>query len=216
MNRLIKKNAMKEQEEMPLMKKKIKKLCAALLCVLLLTGLGACAKEFVPDKTPDSQEKNTSDSTPETKTGKRVYFAAPMFNQSEKDYNLKLTAVLEEFGYEVFLPQRDGIEAAKLEGKTEQELIDMIFPLDVEEVLKADILFMNMDGRVPDEGACVELGIGYANGKRCYGFKTDTRTIELGMDLNPMIAGCMIEIFRDFDGDRMIEQLRSYLENHDL
>lgn len=25
----------------------------------------------------------------------------------------------------------------------------------------------------PDEGVCVELGLAYANGKRCYGFKSD-------------------------------------------
>ena len=50
-------------------------------------------------------------------SGKKVYFAGPLFNQAEKDFNLELTGVLEEYGYEVFLPQRDGIEAALLEGK---------------------------------------------------------------------------------------------------
>ena len=43
--------------------------------------------------------------------GNKVYFAGPMFNQAEKEYNLKITKLLEEFGYQVFLPQRDGIEA---------------------------------------------------------------------------------------------------------
>ena len=62
--------------------------------------------------------------------GNKVYFAGPMFNQAEKDYNLKITKLLEEYGYQVFLPQRDGIEAARLEGKTEEELITMIFDLD--------------------------------------------------------------------------------------
>ena len=33
----------------------------------------------------------------------------------------------------------------------------------------------------------MELGIAYGNGKRCYAFKTDTRSIELGLDINPMI-----------------------------
>jgi len=68
----------------------------------------------------------------------------------------------------------------------------MIFSLDESEVKKADIIFMNLDGRVPDEGACVELG----------------------MDLNPMISGCMIKIFKDFNGDKMIEQLRAYLSEN--
>ena len=139
-----------------------------------------------------------------------------MFNQAEKEYNLKITKLLEEFGYQVFLPQRDGIEAAKLEGKTEEELIKMIFDLDAGQVRKADIIFMNIDGRVPDEGACVELGIAYGIGKRCYGFKTDSHSVEMGLDMNPMISGCMIKIFKNFDGDKMIEELKQYLSKHYL
>ena len=42
------------------------------------------------------------------KIGNKIYFAAPLFNQSEQDYNLKITNILESYGYEVFLPQRDG------------------------------------------------------------------------------------------------------------
>ena len=148
--------------------------------------------------------------------GNKVYFAGPMFNQAEKEYNLKITKLLEEFGYQVFLPQRDGIEAAKLDGKTEEELIKMIFDLDAGQVRKADIIFMNIDGRVPDEGACVELGIAYGIGKRCYGFKTDSHSVEMGLDMNPMISGCMIKIFKNFDGDKMIEELKQYLSKHKL
>ncbi len=148
--------------------------------------------------------------------GKKVYFAGPMFNAGEKDYNLKVTKVLEEYGYQVFLPQRDGIEAAKLEGKTEEELVKMIFPLDAGEVRKADIVFMNIDGRVPDEGAGVELGIAYASGKRCYGFKTDVRAVEFGLEMNPMISGCMIKIFKNFDGDKLIEEIKEYLSKNAL
>ena len=139
-----------------------------------------------------------------------------MFNAAEKGFNLKVTQVLEEYGYQVFLPQRDGIEAAKLEGKTEEELVNMIFPLDAGEVKKADIIFMNIDGRVPDEGASVELGIAYAAGKRCYGFKTDARAVEFGLEMNPMISGCMIKIFKNFDGDKLIEEIRQYLSKNAL
>lgn len=148
--------------------------------------------------------------------GNRVYFAAPLFSQSEKDYNLRLAAVLEEYGYEVFLPQRDGIKAALLEGKTEEELIRIIFEKDIGEIIKSDIVFMVLDGRVPDEGACVELGYAYAIGKRCYGAKTDTRTAEQSLDLNPMISGCFVRIFKDYSGDVLIQQLRDYLSVNEL
>ena len=148
--------------------------------------------------------------------GNRVYLASPMFSQAEKDYNLKIAHLLEEYGYEVFLPQRDGLEAAFLKDKSEQELAELIFNLDYQEVLKADIIFMNIDGRVPDEGANVELGMGYAVGKRCYGFKTDTRSIQHVLDVNPMITGCMIKVFKNFDGDELIKEIREYLSKNKL
>ena len=159
---------------------------------------------------PYSQEMTENESS-----GKKVYFAGPLFNQAEKDFNLELTGVLEEYGYEVFLPQRDGIEAALLEGKTEEELIEMIFSLDAGEVCKADILFMNLNGS-PDEGACVDLGGRRTIRKRSYGFKTDTRSVEAGMDLNPMISGCMTRIFKNYDGDMLIEEIKEYLSENDL
>lgn len=162
-------------------------------------------------KVNDGYEKITDDNA-----GKKVYFAGPMFCQAEKDYNLKIANILEKHGYKVFLPQRDGFEAAMLEGKTEEELTKMIFEKDVSEIRKADILFMNLDGRVPDEGACIELGIAYAENKRCYGMKTDTRSAELILDLNPMIAGCFKKIFKNFDGEALIKELENYLEKNSL
>ena len=145
-----------------------------------------------------------------------IYFAAPLFSQSERDYNLFLTKILEAHGYTVFLPQRDGFLASELENKTETEKTEMIFNKDVSEILKADILFMVLDGRVPDEGACVELGIAYANKKRCYGIKTDSRSAEMGLDLNPMISGCFIRIFKDYDGEKVIEALKKFLAENEL
>ena len=181
----------------------MKKFLFLLICLFLVCA--ATAESISPDA------ENT-----EVASGKKVYFAAPLFSQGEKDYNLQLTHILEAHGYEVFLPQRDGYLAAELEGKTEEELTQMIFEKDVSEVLKADIIFMLLDGRIPDEGACVELGIAYANGKRCYGFKTDARSVEINMDLNPMIAGCFTKLFKNFDGDALVEELEQYLAENEL
>lgn len=170
------------------------------------------------DDAADAEEAKESDEDEPVASSKktRVYLAGPLFNQSEKDWNLRLAEMLEEHGYEVFLPQRDGIEAALLEGKTEEELTQMIFEKDEGEVLKADVLFMNLDGRAPDEGACVELGIAYASGKRCYGVKTDTRSVESNIDVNPMLTGCFTELFKDYDGDAVIEAIEEYLEENEL
>ena len=52
--------------------------------------------------------------------------------------------------------------------------------------------------------------------KRCYGVKTDARSVEINMDLNPMIAGCFIKLFKNFDGDALIEELEQYLSGNEL
>lgn len=147
---------------------------------------------------------------------KRVYFAGPLFCQSEKEYNAKLTSVLERNGYSVFLPQRDGIEAATIQGKSAAEITEKIFRKDTSEILKADIFFMVLDGRIPDEGACVELGIAYASGKKCYGIKTDTRALELGLEINPLIGGCFKTMIHVKSGVDAVERLSAYLQNNQL
>ena len=148
--------------------------------------------------------------------GKRIYFAAPLFSEAEREYNLKLTNVLERYDYTVFLPQRDGFLASELEGLTEQEKTTKIFNKDREELLHADICFALLDGRTPDEGVCVELGIAYANAKRCYGFKTDARSVELDMDLNPMISGCLTKLFYNTNGEAALTSLTEYLSHNQL
>jgi nucleoside 2-deoxyribosyltransferase len=189
---------------------------AVILCAGMLLPFSAYANDADYEANIAAVEAFKAGVVKNVGQGKKVYFASPMFNHAEKEFNLRITKVLEDYGYQVFLPQRDGIEAAKLEGKTEDELITMIFALDSTEVKKADIVFMNIDGRVPDEGACVELGMAYGIGKRCYGFKTDTHSVELGLDMNPMISGCMIRIFKNPDGDRLIEEIRQYLSENAL
>ena len=95
-------------------------------------------------------------------------------------------------------------------------MVRLIFAKDESEILKSDIVFFLVDGRVPDEGGCVELGIGYAHNKRCYGFMTDTRSLELGLLLNPIISGALIKLFHDYDGEVLLGELRQYLSENEL
>lgn len=198
------------------MKKITEILSTVILCVIMLFSFAVCANAGGNVNDTAAEDEFKAKIVRNIGHGKKVYFAGPMFNQAEKEFNLRITKVLEDYGYQVFLPQRDGIEAAKLEGKTEEELIKMIFALDAGEVKKADIVFMNIDGRVPDEGASVELGIAYGIGKRCYGFKTDTRAVEFGLEMNPMISGCMIKVFKNYDGDKLVEEIKQYLSSNKL
>ena len=196
------------------MKKYMMSATAVILCLSMMISVVAFGENAADEN--NSEALTVLGEETESASGKRVYFAAPLFSQSERDYNLKLTELLEDYGYEVFLPQRDGFLAPELDGLTEEELTQKIFEKDVSEVLKADIVFMLLDGRIPDEGACVELGIAYANNKRCYGFKTDSRSVEINLDLNPMITGCFTKLFKDLDGDRLMESLKQYLSENEL
>ncbi len=211
------------------MKKVEIKIIGTLMCITMAFAFAACSNSAPAES---SAAKSTAQTTATISSsvaagssstavntnasGNKVYFAGPLFSQSERDYNLKITKILEDNGYQVFLPQRDGFLATEMEGKTEEEKRKMIFEKDAGEVKKADIVFMNLDGRVPDEGACVELGIAYAEGKRCYGFKTDSRVVEKDLDLNPMISECFVKLFENTDGEKLIKELEEYLEENKL
>jgi len=62
----------------------------------------------------------------------RVYFAGPLFCEAERVFNLRLAEKLEAKGYQVFLPQRDGVEIEQPSyNKTpKDELQKTIFELD--------------------------------------------------------------------------------------
>ena len=125
---------------------------------------------------------------------KRIYFAAPLFNEMELKRNEEYTILLEKWGYEVYLPQREaGLSAQILkdERKDKLEINKRIFNTDLNGIKNCDILIFFLDGRVPDEGACVELGIAYALGKKCIGYKTDDRNLDFTGDDNLFIEGCM-------------------------
>ena len=122
----------------------------------------------------------------------RIYIAGPLFSEAEKKYNESLNDFLEELGFETFFPQQDGHTLAGLlaNGISKSEAINKIFELDSEELRKSDIIVLILDGRVPDEGACVEVGYAYAIGKECIGIKTDPRALISDID-NPLILGAL-------------------------
>ncbi len=123
---------------------------------------------------------------------KTVYIAAPLFSESELDFNLKLNEFLKNLGLKTFLPQEDGHLLSELidKGTEKDEAIQKIFQKDLKNIKNCDIVVFIMDGRVPDEGACVEIGLAYANNKECFGLKTDSRSLMGNID-NPLIIGAL-------------------------
>ncbi len=120
----------------------------------------------------------------------RAYYAAGLFNQAERAFNLEAKAVLDELGYDTWFPQEDAgfIEDYMDQGMSQAEARHFIFEQNLRSVDEADVLIFLLDGRVPDEGACIEAGIAFGRNKRCIGLKTDFRTVEPGGN-NLMIDG---------------------------
>lgn len=141
----------------------------------------------------------------------RVYLAGPLFTDGERELNQKITNLLEENGYEVFLPQRDGMLAAEMQTKTSEEVSKSVFQTDTGALMQCDILLFVTDGRVPDEGGCVELGMAYGMGKRCYGVRTDSRVLLEVLPLNPLIRGCFLELFEASGEDELLRILKEYV-----
>jgi nucleoside 2-deoxyribosyltransferase len=123
---------------------------------------------------------------------KKVYIAGPLFSHAELEFNEKIDIYLRNLGFETFLPQRDGYLLADLMAQysNKQEAIDIIFYKDIEEIKSCDVILLILDGRVPDEGACVEVGLAYAYDKGCIGFKSDSRSLMGDMD-NPLLVGVL-------------------------
>jgi hypothetical protein len=124
-----------------------------------------------------------------------IYLAGPLFSEAERRFNLELTHRLEAIRCDVFLPQRDGAERDRppYDTMTPEERRHAMFHLDRTRILDADVFVFVLDGRVPDEGACVELGIAYCqkylqNGEKLLvGLHTDTRAAFIGGRLNPRV-----------------------------
>jgi nucleoside 2-deoxyribosyltransferase len=124
-----------------------------------------------------------------------IYFAGPLFSDAERLFNLRITERLERANYEVFLPQRDGVERDQppYDQMQADERRRAMFELDKRKIFESDVFLFVLDGRVPDEGACVELGLAHTHKelqgtkKLLVGLQTDSRAAFLGSKLNPML-----------------------------
>jgi nucleoside 2-deoxyribosyltransferase len=126
---------------------------------------------------------------------RRLYFAAPLFSEAERRFNSELAARIEAAGFRVFMPQRDAADARAIEDPGRRQRA--IFELDRDHSLRADVVLAVLDGRVPDEGVCFELGVAYAQRfltgtpKLLVGLLTDSRTAFADSRLNLMLEGAL-------------------------
>ena len=110
-----------------------------------------------------------------------------------------IAASLRNSGFEPFVPHADGLEFAKVQPYLAAQghdattvgrlLHEAIFALDVYQVVVGcGSLVLNMNGRVPDEGAVSEAAMAWTLGKPIVIYKADARTKVSGRD-NPLVVG---------------------------
>ncbi|MCX2199392.1 nucleoside 2-deoxyribosyltransferase [Pantoea agglomerans] len=119
---------------------------------------------------------------------KRVYLAAPLFNEAELTYNRELKKALSPY-FDVFLPQEDGLLLRDISSESiSNDLAEgKIFNADITAMNNCDIIIVVLNGAHIDEGVAFELGYCFAKGKRCIGIKEDVRQA-LPTGNNPMIS----------------------------
>ncbi|HEX9898824.1 MAG TPA: nucleoside 2-deoxyribosyltransferase [Candidatus Methylomirabilis sp.] len=131
--------------------------------------------------------------------GCRIYCAGPLFNRPEQEEMGDIARTLEGAGFPVFLPHRDGFVFADVHreflrggyasGEASRMIQQAIFWLDAYEVLVGcQGLVLNMNGRVPDEGAVAEAAMAWMAGKAIVLYKADSRSLIQGSD-NPLVLG---------------------------
>lgn len=128
-----------------------------------------------------------------------IYCAGPFFTEKEREEMNDLATSFEEAGFNTFLPQRDGLELTEsskalvslgADPELAMRLVSKaIFSLDVYQVIiECEAIAVNLNGRVPDEGAVSEAALAWGTNKIVVGYKTDQRSVFMGHD-NPLVSG---------------------------
>jgi nucleoside 2-deoxyribosyltransferase len=141
----------------------------------------------------------------------RIYCSGPLFCAEEIGGMNAIAKVMEDAGFQTFLPHRDGLEAYVMRfdntslGSTVSGIrtrIDYaIFTLDVYELIeRCSAVVCNLNGRVPDEGMIVEAALAFAAGKPLVLFKDDARAPFGGYDnsmLTSLVRGRIVRKLKE-------------------
>lgn len=119
----------------------------------------------------------------------KVFLAAPLFSEAERDFNSKVAKRLREEGFQVWLAQ----EAPFIHEGTFKEK-EKIHEEDVSALKLCDVVVAVLDGVEVDSGVAFEMGYAVAVGKPVMGLKTDYRTFSKLEDVNLMLEVPLIKL----------------------
>jgi len=139
----------------------------------------------------------------------RIFLAAPLFNEAERDFNSKVAATLRKEGFEVWLAQEHKfVEDHSIRMK------QAIFNEDLDALNESDIILAVLDGVDVDSGVAFEIGFGYANKKPIVGLKTDHRVFSRVESINLMLEAPTPKLCKSLA--EAIDVLKGYDRHDDI
>ena len=123
-----------------------------------------------------------------------VYVAGPLFDEGERWFIEKVDALVQECGFDTFLPHRDNPP------KTADN-VRLIFENDKSGIDRCDVVVANLNGIMTDDGTAWEMGYAFAHGKHIIGLYTDWRARFPAPDevVNLMMQCSMNRLVRSLD-----------------
>ena len=131
----------------------------------------------------------------------KIYLAAPLFSEAEREFNAKIAGILREKKYAVHLPQEVGDDSST---RDEAET-GRIFEYNLKALDECDIVVAVVDGADADSGTAWEIGYAYAVKKRVILLRTDFRRVGRSEAVNLMleesgeVVGSVGELVRVLD-----------------
>jgi nucleoside 2-deoxyribosyltransferase len=124
----------------------------------------------------------------------KIFLAAPLFNEAEREFNSRMAEKLRGKGFEVWLAQ----ETPFIQQGTHKEK-KTIYEGDISALSSSDMVVAVLDGMEVDSGVAYEVGYAKALGKPVIGIKTDYRTFSEMEKINLMLEVPLIKICKSVD-----------------
>ncbi|MFW5858300.1 MAG: nucleoside 2-deoxyribosyltransferase [Planctomycetota bacterium] len=134
----------------------------------------------------------------------RIYLAAPLFSQGEREWNRAFAAALTEAapGLAVTLPQDFRIGGRY----NDPRHFDELFRRCLGAIAESDAVVAVLDGADTDSGVAVEIGYAYAAHIPVVGLRTDYRDNQ-DRGVNLMVAQACRQILREYAFQEDVVQL---------
>ena len=113
----------------------------------------------------------------------RVYLAAPLFSEAERNFNASVARLLEANLFDVYLPQASGDDSLVRDARKQERL----FVSNKTALDQSDIIVAIIDGADADSGTAWEMGYAFAMGKPVIALRTDFRRVGDHEQVNLML-----------------------------